>query len=214
MNVLIACEESQRVCAAFRERGHNAFSCDLQYPSGGFLGWHIKGDVLDILTAPACFYTVDGSLHKIDKWDMIIAHPPCTVLSFAGNRALRDDVSGERHRKLNEASAFFMEFVKASEKCPRVCIENPLGWMSNLYRKPDQIIHPYYFASPYDAENYVKKRTCLWLFGLPKLIYTPHAREPKSKWCETRVHHSDADRAKERSKTFTVIAEAMANQWG
>lgn len=201
MNVLIACEESQRVCMAFRARGHNAFSCDIQEPSGGHPEWHIKGDAV--------------AAAEKGKWDLIIAHPPCTFLSYAGNRSLNVEKYGDkaiqRYKKRCAAAAFFMKFVNLG--CPKICIENPLGIMSKWYRRADQIIHPYFFANK-DSEEYVKKRTCLWLKGLPPLQYKMPDAQPGDLWCERLPHHSDEDRAKLRSKTFICIAEAMAKQWG
>ena len=186
---------------AFREHGHIAFSCDIQEPSGGHPEWHIQGDAV--------------AAAKCGEWDLIIAHPPCTFLSFAGNRSLNVEKYGEkaiqRYKKRCEAAAFFMEFVRL--KCEKICIENPLGIMSKWYRPADQIIHPYFFADKGSGE-YVKKRTCLWLKGLPPLRYTVPDEQPDALWCERLPHHSDADRAKLRSKTFICIAEAMADQWG
>lgn len=229
MKVLIACEESQTVCKAFRDRGHEAFSCDIQEPSGGHLEWHILGDVLQILTpilGGIDFETMDGEKHSFaGGWDLIIAHPPCTYLSNVATRwhSLRcTDLEriNERTDKRVEAIRFFMCFVNA--RCDRVAIENPRGVMSTVYRKPDQIIGPYMFAdSELDAENYIKKATCLWLKGLkpltPKQTNAPDLRKmcgvyPSGKvkcWVGCCVHS-----AKDHSKTFRGIARAMAEQWG
>lgn len=221
-NVLIACEESQRVCSAFRKMGHDAYSCDIIEPSGGHPEWHIKGDALEIINPNALrkngvvFYTMDGKRHAFfGKWDLIIAHPPCTYLSFAGNHMLSADRYGdralERRRKIADAFDFFMQFIKAD--CDKIALENPLGWASKLYRKPDQIIHPYFFCSEGDKE-YVQKRTCLWLKNLPVLQYTLSGEKPKSGFCEKIEHKSDRYRAYIRSKTFMCVADAMARQWG
>ena len=235
MNLLVACEESQRVCTAFRERGHNAFSCDIIECSGGQPEWHIMQDVLPLLNGNCEFKTTDGTIHKIDgKWDMIIAHPPCTYLTNAGTRhfSLRInsiDKVNVRMALREEAAKFFMSIVNAD--CEKICIENPVGYMNGIYRKSDQIIHPYYFAdSVNDSENYVEKRTCLWLKGLPKLnrinnfekpqpMYICQGEKCKGKkigWCEgmRNIKGGQAERAKARSKTFPGIAKAMAEQWG
>ena len=177
MNVLIACEESQTVCKAFREKGHNSFSCDIQECSGKKPEWHILGDVLKVIN-PANGYirfaTMDKVQHKIcGKWDLIIAHPPCTFLSNVATRHHSLNAStleriNERTFKRIEAMQFFMNIANAD--CDKIAIENPVGVMNTAYRKPDQIIEPYFFAeNETDTENYVTKRTCLWLKGLPLL---------------------------------------------
>ena len=219
MRVLVACEESQEVCKAFRARGHEAYSCDLQDCSGGHPEWHIKADALELLKM---------------KWDLIIAHPPCTYLSCAGNQCFNVEKYGEkaleRQRERERGAEFFMAFVTAD--CPKIAIENPLGWMNTHYRKPDQIIDPYMFAeSENDTENYQKKRTCLWLKGLSPLV-TNDLPKPQPVRVSTRKDgrkknvyftenhgkigeskHGGND-AKARSKTFPGIARAMAEQWG
>lgn len=225
MNVLIACEESQRVCIAFRERGHNAFSCDIQEPSGGHPEWHVLGDVLEILNG-GTITTMDGVEHIVQRWDLIIAHPPCTYLSNVATRSFSlrcTDAEKVVKRWENRAKAavFFMHFVLAD--CPRIAVENPIGFMSNAYRKPDQIISPWMWASDEkDAENYYSKRTCLWLKGLPKLkgngvferfdngkVYGKYSNGKNKTWEDCM--HKDS---KARSKTFPGIARAMAEQWG
>ena len=221
MNVLIACEESQRVCTAFREKGHNAFSCDILECSGGHPEWHIQGDCLPLLNGNCEFETADGEKHYIcGKWDLIIAHPPCTYLTITGNRWFNVERYGEkaiqRMKDREIAAEFFMQFVNAD--CERIAIENPIGCMSTLYRKADQVIQPYYFG---DA---ARKSTCLWLKNLPNLeatnivqpdVYYYVAKNGKiksdSKW---RSKCSKEERAKVRSKTFPGIARAMAEQWG
>lgn len=248
MNILIACEESQAVCKAFREKGHNAFSCDIIECSGGHPEWHIKDDVLPLLKPdwihrwsdePAAlgfeFFTEDGKLHFVPgKWDMIIAFPPCTYLTSAGTRHYSLKMNPEwkvkqRIAKRDEAEKFFMAFVNAD--CDRIAIENPVGHMNTAWRKPDQIIHPYYFAeSENDSANYVQKRTCLWLKGLKPLIKSNELEKPKPMyicqgekckgkaigWCEgiKNTTGGQSGRAKARSKTFPGIAKAMADQWG
>lgn len=229
MNVLIACEESQRVCIAFRERGHNAFSCDIQEPSGGHPEWHILGDCLPLLNGNCEFKTMDGQKHEqIGKWDLLIAHPPCTYLSNVATRhhslkCTSLDKINDRTFKRVEAMQFFLNFANAD--CERIAIENPVGVMNTCYRKPDQIIHPYYFAeSEYDTENYVTKATCLWLKGLQPLTYTELPKPDNKKIFgvmpsgKAKTWEDSASRiggaAKSRSKTFPGIAAAFADQWG
>lgn len=226
MNVLIACECSQTVCKEFRALGHEAYSCDIEEQYGGHPEWHIKGDCLEILRGKT-FKTEDGSTHNVDKWDLIIAHPPCTYLSNAATskHSLKSSTLeeiNERTAKRIQAQEFFMKFANAD--CERVAIENPVGVMSTVYRKPDQIVEPYQFAeSKEDKENYVTKRTCLWLKGLKPLqgnnLDKPNnaelfGRHPSGKarcWNEMQWQKN---RAIVRSKTFPGIARAMAEQWG
>lgn len=203
MKVLVACEESQRVCIAFRNKGHEAYSCDILDCSGCHPEWHIKDDVLK---------------HLDEDWDLIIAHPPCTRLTVAANKYYKLEYA-DRFPNINEqreeAIKFFMAFTVLS--CPRVAIENPIGIMSTRYKKPTQIIQPYQFGHP------ERKATCLWLKGLPVLIPTnivkPDIIKLKSGKTDSRLHFETLKlpkelRAKERSKTFYGIAEAMAEQWG
>ena len=227
MKVLIACEESQEVCKAFRERGHEAYSCDIQECSGGHPEWHIMGDALAIIDGRCTFQTMDGEEHEIaGTWDLLIAHPPCTYLTVTGNRWFDEEKYGEkarqRKRDREDAAGFFMEFANAD--CPRIVIENPIGVMSSMYRKADQIIHPYYFAEHEDDENCERKATCLWLKGvLPleyEIKYRPHVIKYKngkgtdSPWHVNTMSLPPAERARARSKTFPGIAKAMAEQWG
>lgn len=227
MNVLIACECSQTVCKEFRALGHEAYSCDIEEQYGGHPEWHIKGDCLEILRGGGqMFETEDGSAHNIDKWDLIIAHPPCTYLSNAATRshslkgATLEQINARTAKRI-QAQEFFMKF--ANVDCERVAIENPVGVMNTVYRKPDQIIEPYQFAeSEEDIENYVTKRTCLWLKGLKPLqgnsldkpnnaeLFGKHPNGKARCWEEM----VKGDRATVRSKTFTGIARAMAEQWG
>ena len=228
MKVLVACEESQAVCKAFREKGHEAYSCDIQECSGGHPEWHIQGDVLYFLNPTVLFpgelpgiqfFTMDNEYHCFTgKWDLIIAHPPCTDLAVSGARHFaRKRADGTQQKSI----AFFMEFVNAD--CQKIAIENPICIMSTEYRKPDQIIQPYQFG------HHARKSTCLWLKGLPKLIPTDivdpgeidkngfsrgasldYATDENGKilpWNDPRT-------AKARSKTFPGIAKAMAEQWG
>lgn len=239
MKILIACEESQRVCVEMRKLGHEAYSCDIQEPSGAHPEWHILGDVLEILNPiesfclgkvrkAIAFTTMDNVPHVIlDKWDMIIAHPPCTYLSNVATRhhSLRCtslDKINDRTLKRIEAMQFFMNFANAD--CDRIAIENPVGVMNTCYRKPDQIIHPYFFAeNENDTENYVTKATCLWLKGIKPLRHTDPPKPDNKKlfgvkpsgkaktWEESVSRAGGA--AKARSKTFPGIARAMAEQW-
>ena len=219
MKVLIACEESQEVCQAFRALGHEAYSCDIQEPSGGHPEWHILGDALKAIEGGQ-IVTMDGRAHDVGKWELLIAHPPCTYLTVTGNRWFDIERYGQaaikRHANRREAAKFFFEFVLAD--CPRIAIENPIGYMNTAYRKPDQIIHPYMFGDPFE------KKTCLWLKGLPLLESTNAVEPPERKafasgktmpaWYAEAWRLPPAERAKVRSKTFPGIAKAMAEQWG
>lgn len=226
MKVLVACEESQRVCIAFREKGHEAYSCDVVECSGGHPEWHIMQDVIPLLNGKCEFKTCDGQTHKIDdKWDLIIAHPPCTYLTVAANKYYNVEKYGEkaikRIKDREEAIKFFMNFVNAD--CEKICIENPVGVISTTYRKPDQIIQPYQFG------DNARKTTCLWLKSLPKLIPTnvvePGVILPGGYSVGASANYAvdengkilswnDPRTAKARSKTFPGIAKAMAEQWG
>ena len=221
MNVLVACEESQRVCTAFRKKGHNAFSCDILPCSGGYPEWHIQMDVLDIIDGNRMFKTESGvCYHLTQKWDMIIAFPPCTYLTVTGNRWFNIDRYGEkaiqRHKDRKEAIDFFMAFANAD--CDKIAIENPVGIMSSEWRKPNQIINPWQFGDAFE------KNTCLWLKGLPELQPTNIVEIPPRKkfdsgktmpsWYAEAWNLQKEERAKLRSKTFPGIARAMAEQWG
>lgn len=223
MNILIVCEESQTVCIEFRKHGHNAFSADIQECSGGHPEWHILGDVLPLLNGSCTFKTMNGCNHSIlGQWDMIIGFPPCTYLTFAGNQCLSERLRSkeeinERKNKRKQAAEFFMKFVNAD--CNKICIENPLGYMSTYYRPPDQIVHPYYFGN---KDNELK-RTCFWLKGLPILTYNKPSEKPKPKYIkpsgakvyfvESCTAKNNKERQKIRSKTFRSIAVAMSEQW-
>lgn len=213
MRVLIACEESQRVCEAFRLRGHEAYSADIQVPSGGHPEWHILGDVLPIISGRCDFETMDWTHHRIDDpWDLLVAHPPCTFLTSAGATLLFDHnhnvIDLEREKKGFEAAEFFNKFLQISELGTKVCIENPTPMKHFRLPVYSQIIHPYYFGEPWS------KRTCLWLRGLPLLVPTNICKNHEP-WVNTKGHpgHSGRD-PKIRAKTFRGIAKAMAEQWG
>ena len=213
-NILVACEESQAVTTAFRLRGFNAFSCDLQPCSGAYPEYHFQRDVLCLLA--------DDDF----SWDLIIAHPPCTYLTFAAARyhslsCVSEEYIRSRTFERISAELFFMRFTNP-ELAPHIAIENPCGVMNTVYRQPDQIIHPYQFAESVDSPDYVTKRTCLWLYNLP-CLYTNSLPVPdnsvlfgckptgKAKtWTEVQT----GNRAVMRSKTFPSVANAMAEQWG
>ena len=160
--VLVACEESQEVCKAFRALGHDAYSADIQDCSGGHPEWHIMGDCLPLLNGDCTFITRGGQwVHIPGQWDLLIAHPPCTHLAVSGARWFTEKQKDFRQQK---ACVFFMQCMLANAK--RVAVENPVGIMSNCYRKPDQIIQPYEYG------HATRKATCLWLKNLPKLRST------------------------------------------
>ena len=192
MKVLVACEFSGVIREAFKAQGHEAWSCDI-LPSEKE-GNHYLGDVRDILRPE-------------NHWDLLIAHPPCTYLSYAGNVWLHQP---GRLEKRAEAFEFFMMFINAN--VDKICVENPLGYPARAFRKPDQTIEPYQFG------HNVKKRTCLWLKNLPKLVpTTPEVEPPKGKWDGKRYRNwidVGPHSAKNRSRTFQGIADAMAKQWG
>jgi len=194
MKVLIACEESQTVCKAFRELGHEAYSCDVIPCSGGHPEWHIQDDVLN---------------HLDDGWDLMIAHPPCTYLSNAGARFLYPGgtLNEERLLKGLEAKKFFMKLINAPIN--KICVENPLP--SKIYKLPlhSQVIQPYEHGHPY------QKRTQLWLKNLPlleptKIVETKQSTKVPGNW----FNKGGKERQLNRSKTFEGIAKAMAEQWG
>lgn len=245
MKVLVACEESQTVCKAFRKRGHEAYSCDIIECSGEHPEWHIQGDVLKILN-PSChhvleggtptgncsqngvvkecqgitFHTMDGKLHIIDgKWDLIIAHPPCTRLCNSGQRWLYwgdEEYRAKKRKEQKEGIEFFMHFVNAD--CDRIAIENPNGIMSTHYRKPDCTYNPYDFEGETEC-----KKTCLWLKGLDPLKPTRETPLPKEERTQGiwKGHFNgktyawnSSECARLRSQTPNGVAKAMAEQWG
>ena len=204
MRILVACEESQAVTIELRKLGHESYSCDIIECSGGHPEWHLQQDVIPLLK---------------EKWDMIIAFPPCTYLTVTGNRWFNIDRYGERaiqrQKERTDAINFFMSFANAD--CERIAIENPVGIMSSVWRKPNQIINPWQFGDPFE------KKTCLWLKGLPELIPTNIVEIPERKkfdsgrtmpsWYAEAWHLPKEERAKLRSKTFPGIARAIASQW-
>lgn len=198
VKVLVACEESQAVTIELRKLGHEAYSCDVEPCSGGHPEWHLQQDVVPLLK---------------EKWDMIIAFPPCTDLCVSGAAWFEKKRANGSQRKSIE---FFMQFVNAD--CKRIAIENPVGIMSTVLRKPDQVIQPYMFG------HCESKKTCLWLKGLPALKPTELVDEGERvtyesgrsmpKWYADAWKLPPKERAKLRSKTFQGIAKAMAEQWG
>ncbi len=202
MRVLVACEESQAVCKAFRTKGHEAYSCDLEAPSGGHPEWHLQVDALQMLKL---------------EWDLIIAHPPCTYLTNAGAVRMRvnGEVVKERYERAMQAKDFFLKFLYA--KCPKIAVENPTPMKLIGLPPYTQAIQPYEYGHPYS------KRTCLWLKGLPKLVPTKimEYHEPyvnggcKDAHGNYRRFQGRNERdSKTRAKTFPGIAAAMAEQWG
>lgn len=202
--------------------GHNAFSCDVIEPSGEHPEWHILGDALKIINPnpdKIRFKTMDNKSYTIDRWDLIIAHPPCTYLSNAGACRLypkKGQLNQERYSKGLQAKEFFMQFINAN--CDHIAVENPIP--SKIYNLPKytQIIQPYQFGHPYT------KKTCLWLKGLPALQPTKVV-EPQGMWVngnsniwkKQAADGSVTGKSKDprvRAKTFEGIAEAMASQWG
>lgn len=197
--VLLACEESQAITKRLRAMGIEAWSCDIQATSGDHPEWHLQQDVLPLI-------------HD-QKWDMIIAFPPCTHLACSGARWFKQKQADGRQQ---QGIDFFMEFTRANSD--RIAIENPVGIMSSHYRKPDQIIQPWQFGDE------AQKTTCLWLKGLPELVPTnvvgkgefvvSDSGNKMPKWYSDAWNLSPEERSKVRSKTFDGIADAMANQWG
>lgn len=208
VRVLIGCEESQVVCKAFRERGHEAYSCDIQPCSGGHPEWHIQDDVLKIIN---------------DGWDLLIGHPPCTYLSYAATSSWNDE--GRLEKRLDALNFFAKLWLAPIEK---ICLENPKSCASPIIAKYTQSIQPYYFG---DTES---KTTWLWLKNLPKLKHTKqdtlfeksthvkpkiYAYYKRGKKKGQPIYGNNympfsEDRGKLRSKTFPGIAKAMAEQWG
>lgn len=218
MKVLVACEESQRVCIAFREKGHEAYSCDILEPSGGHPEWHIRDDVLKVIGG-GTVTTMDGVNHEIGKWDLMIAFPPCTYMSAAGACRMyphKGEIDTDRLTKAIEAKRFFDALYDAN--IPQIAVENPLPLKVVGLPEPTQKIQPYQFGEPYS------KRTCLWLKDLPLLKPTDERTDYKPfVSCGTSRNKGNKDKAGcsraggaqiARSKTFWGIARAMAEQWG
>ena len=196
--ILIACEESQALCIEFRKLSFEAYSCDLQECSGGHPEWHAKADAIDMLYA--------------SKWDLVIAHPPCTRMANSGVMWLE---KRNLWSELDKATDFFNEFVKYGKRGNKIAIENPIPHKYAVEKigKYSQVIQPYMFG------HTERKATCLWLFGLPDLKETNNVmaemkKLPKNE--QQRIHYlpPGKERAKLRSKTFPGIAKAIATQWG
>ena len=217
MKVLVACEESQAVTTELRKLGHEAYSCDIIECSGGHPEWHIMHDVSPLLNGNCEFTTMDGQTHRIEgKWDMIIAHPPCTYMSKAGARWMfpkAGQVSKERLALAMEAKKFFFDIFNAD--CEKICVENPRPLKIVGLPIPTQVVQPYQFGHPYS------KATCLWLKGLPALVPTEVLTEykpflPSNTGAFSRGAGGSrgvAHDAKTASKTFHGIAKAISEQW-
>lgn len=220
MKVLVACEESQAVTTELRKLGHEAYSCDIQPCSGGHPEWHIMGDVSQVVNGRCLFGTQDDTIHEIKtRWDMIIAHPPCTYMSNAGACRMyprKGQIDEERFAKAMKAKAFFMMFYNAD--CERICIENPVPLSVVGLPEKTQVIQPYEYGHPFT------KKTYLWLKGLPKLKPTnivkpvgPYVCGNSEIWKKQAakgIVYGKEKSAKHRSKTFSGWAKAMAEQWG
>ena len=204
MKILVACEESQTVTKALRALGHEAFSCDLETCSGGHPEWHIQGDAL--------IEAYSG------KYEMMIAHPPCTYLTVTGNKWMKPEFKNRfpgRQQQREDAIIFFTRLIDAPIK--KIAVENPVGIMSTVLRKPDQYVHPYFFGDPHS------KKTGFWLKGLPKLeptnivipeMYTYKDGRKDPIWHVESMKLPQKERSRVRSRTFPGLAEAMARQWG
>ena len=219
MKILIACEESQAVCKEMRRLGHECYSCDIIECSGGHPEWHIQQDVLPLLNGFCTFKTCDGVMHQLDsKWDLIIAHPPCTRLCTTSQRWLYFGDQEYRRKKISDqqkAIVFFMQIILAD--CPRIVVENPQGIMSSAFRKPDCIYNPYDFEGETE-----QKKTCLWVKGVEPLKPTRKHPLPKeertlgifrSHFDGKIVGWNDPECARLRSQTPHGVAKAMAEQW-
>lgn len=217
MRILVACEESQTVTKELRRLGHEAYSCDIIDQSGGHPEWHIKQDVIPLLDGNCSFRTTEGEQHRVNgKWDMIIAHPPCTRLCNSGQRWLYwgpDEYREKKRKEQIQAIEFFMKFVNAD--CDKIAIENPSGIMSTKYRKPDCTYNPYDFEGETEC-----KKTCLWLKNLPALVPTqvlPKEKRTQGIWKahfgDKKLSWNDPETARLRSVTPKGVAKAMAEQW-
>lgn len=234
MKILVACEESQAVTIELRKLGHEAYSCDIIECSGGHPEWHVMQDVLPMLNGFCEFQTADGISHTINqKWDMIIAFPPCTHLAVSGAAHFEKKRKDGRQR---EGIEFFANFLHAD--CERIAIENPVGiisgqyipkWFPDIAEKHGFPIKPTQKIQPYEFGDHARKATCLWLKGLPKLVPTNivdcgeidkhgHSVGASSTFARDEygkiIPWNDPRTAKIRSKTFPGIAKAMAKQWG
>jgi hypothetical protein len=231
LNVLVACEESQRVCKEFRRLGHNAYSCDIVSCSGGHPEWHFKQDVLEVIRNKGGVLETGDEYYLKENWDLMIAHPPCTYLAVSGARWYYHPEDKDlpidqrrphprfpnRRKDRDDAIAFFLALMNADIK--HIALENPVGIMNTQYRKPDQIVQPYQFG---DAAS---KTTCLWLKNLSNLkptnivdkgeYITLSSGKRLPKWYSDALTKSKTteERRKLRSKTFPGLAKAIAEQW-
>lgn len=229
-NILIACEESQAVCKEFRKLGFNAFSCDIIESSGGHPEWHFKQDVLQVIKNKGGILETGEELYIDGKWDLMVAHPPCTYLAVSGARWFYHPEDKDlpidkrrphpkfpnRRKDQEDGIKFFLALANAP--IDKIAIENPIGIMSKHFRKPDQVVQPYMFGDS------ASKTTCLWLKNLPPLeptkIVEPGERVTLSSGKSLQKWYSDAlkaktpeERRKIRSKTFPGFAKAIAEQW-
>lgn len=211
VNVLIACEESQAECKAFRALGFNAYSCDIQTAHGGHPDWHINADVTPFLQGRTQFTTQDGKRHRLSRWHLIIAHPPCTYLCKVGSPHMYAEprervmtsvgelwVNADRYAKQVAAADFFRTCLNAS--CQFLAVENPIPMRMAGLPRPDTYLHPSWFGVKYT------KKTLFWLRNLPPIMPTCEHPTPKE--------FVRASRGKYRSRTFPQVAAALAEQWG
>ena len=231
LNVLVACEESPRVCSEFRRLGHNAYSCDLLKCSGGHPEWHFHQDVLEVIKNRGGKLETGDELYIDGEWDIMIAHPPCTFLAVSGakwyyhpddkdlplNQRRPHPRFPNRAQDRQEAIEFFLKLAHADIK--HIAIENPVGIMNSKFRKPDQIVQPYHFGDS------ASKKTCLWLKNLPPLEYTDvvdpgefiefESGRRLAKWYSDGLTKTKTaeERRTWRSKTFPGFAKAIAEQW-
>ncbi|MCI7446635.1 hypothetical protein [Campylobacter sp.] len=231
INILVACEESQMVCKEFRKLGFNAYSCDLLKCSGGHPEWHFNCDVFEIIKNNGGTLQ-NGKNIKVIGWDMMIAHPPCTFLAVSGAKwYYHPDDKGlpiekrrphpkfpNRAKDRDEAINFFISLANA--EIPHIAIENPIGIMNTRYKKPKQIVQPYFFGDS------VSKATCLWLKNLPPLKHTNivssgeflefKSGKRMAKWYSDGLTKTKSAKERQilRSKTFPGFAKAIASQWG
>lgn len=199
--VLVACEESQVEVKAFRERGFQAFACDIQNPArGADLTIQIQGDVTPFLDGQTAFYTMDGVFHEVPRWDLIIAHPPCTYLCKLGSPHMYKSgiMVPERYNKMIRAREFFFKCLNAQSE--HVAVENPLPMRMARLPQPSCYVQPYWYGEPFS------KKTLFWLKGLPPLM-PEFDMQGYRQFMKTR-------RGKYRSRSFHGIAHAMAVQWG
>lgn len=200
LNVLIACEESQAECMAWRQLGHNAFSCDIKPCRRGTPPeWHIVGDVLPLLDGQTDFTTQDNQTHHVESWHLIIAHPPCTYLCKVSSVHMRIKgvIQPERYAQMKDARAFFFRCLRAN--APYVAVENPLPMALAQLPKPSFFIHPSWFGVKYT------KKTLYWVRNLPPIMPTIEYPNPKQFVRSSRSHY--------RSRTFPEVAQAIAEQW-